>query len=621
MWSAARLTAIAIVPTVLMPLTAIAADPVSPTPDPVTTLSPRIASVMVFDTRQQTWQQLEQYALFQVLQEDSNAPLNVGTLPFLPLEIDYDTEVAPWIGETFALAQLSVGQGQVFERNEYEVMVAPILTPEALPDLVERITTLRELEPLSQTYRGVTLVYWEPVYLEDEEIVEQQSRLWLPTEEFVKALPEDKKPDLPLLEGLDFPDVPGLAIAILPDYLVTAESPAAIRRWLDQQPANPENSLVVEPDFQRTLARATDKQSFGLLYGNIDEMLKYSVNDFLTLEDILPVPLPDVLLEFLAPQDAAQLVADQLKGTVEVLLYPQTEGIRVQGRAYFDNPLFATGAATIEPVSAEILNVVPSASYIMVSGRGLADAWAQISMLLESSEALSPWLTQFRTGFQTFTGLDFDTDLIGWMDESFTVFLFPTRETPFTLLLPSLEVGIGVAIETSDRPKAESTLRQLDEALGQGFLSVQTSTLNNAPASSWGLGPAGPGQSNSFLGHGWFDDNTFVMTSSIESLQDVFALSTRNKLPGSPVFRRAVSDFPTTNQGYFYANLSSTLSLVFNLFPLSPGSEASSDETPEFDMAQFGRILGTIQTLSTTFSVEEEFVQLDALLMLSPSDR
>ncbi|MEO1095118.1 MAG: DUF3352 domain-containing protein [Cyanobacteria bacterium J06638_28] len=634
------MTLAAIASTLVMSLPAIAqVDPEPPIiPEVATVLPDNLAYVMLLDMRNETWQQLEQYSFFQVLQEQGNEAPNPGGLPLLPLDLDYRTDIEPWVGDTVGLALLPLEdsssmlsvESESLQIMEQMLLLAPIAQADEFTGFMDTVQALREGEPETETYQGITISYWDPVFPEDEPVFPEDEPVLLEEEDIdaapkqlseesqptpVEPTPEpspeasEADPDV-MFPDIQIPEEPGLAIAVLPDFLIAAESPDTIRAWIDARPSNRATSLASEASFQRTLAHPEYDGSLGAFYGKFSEILKYSVNN---LEELETLPF-----EWPFPLEAQQEELEQLglldvDSTIDVLIYPQPEGIRIQGRGYFDDALLEAVQPWQPPAPAEVLNHVPAPSYLMFSGQNIAAGWEETVTTLETAEETQEYLDQARLAFRLGTGLDLDEDFFGWMDQGFTVFLFPTRQTPLTTFAPELQIGLGIAIQTSDRAAAENAFAQIEEQLGTSFFTVQSEVVNGQTVSSWLSDVDGDGQEDdSFLGYGWASEDTLVLTTSLGSLSEVLNLGPRQTIVGSPIFQRATEGFPQENQGYFYTNFSSTLSLISSLFP--PSEDGSDQEWEDFRKA-----LGTIQTLGTTFSFTEEYLQLDGLVMMSPA--
>jgi hypothetical protein len=419
--------------------------------------------------------------------------------------------------------------------------------------------------------------------------------------ETLAVLPEDgSEPSLPAAPE---PDVPGLAIAVLPDLIVAAEHPAAIRAWLNLRPQSETESLASQQRFLRTLAHPHYDEALGVFYGNLSELVKYSQIDFALPDLPFDVPLPDNI----SPQEILQLASLQLDSSLEVVVYPADRGIRIQGRGYYDNTLLPTNPATTPSAPTDVLDHLPGDSFGMLSGQDLAAAWQGAAAALEANEMSRTLLQQVRGFFTGFTGLDLDQDLFGWMDQGFSVFLFPTEQTPLTRFSPDLQVGLGIALQTSDRATAEATFATLDQRLGAGLIAVEPSTVNGTPVTGWGYSFGDDADADSFLGRGWASDDTLILTSSLGSLSELMNLEPDQVLSNAFRFSQSTQDFPVNNQGYLYANTGAIRSRFAHFFPTSP----EAVESPEI-----GALIASVQALSGTLSFHEAYVQLDGLVLL-----
>lgn len=610
---------VAIAPILATMLPISSAIAASTVPDPAKHLPRQTAYAILLDMREETWQQLNQYALFQRLQAQTEVPPNPGGLPFLPADLDYQTEIAPWVGDTTALALMPLDRPRATALKEHEVLIAPIADAAEFEGFIDTVADLRGREPEMQPYQTLDILYWEPQFLEADDAAEPmpapaspdaeptealpKSTEWRPT--ILKVLPENA-PETSLPPTPE-PVVPGLAIAVLPEFVVAAEHPAAIRAWLDRRPESEAESLAGHERFLRTLAHPHYDEALGTFYGSLSELVKYSQSDFAVPDLPFDVPLPDDI----TPRDIALLASLQLDSSIEVLIYPTASGIRIQGRGYYDNTILQAVPATTEPAPTEVLTHLPGDSFAMLSGHNLATFWQETAAALEANEDTRAVLQQARGFFSAFTGLDLDQDLFAWMDQGFSVFLFPTEQTPLTLLSSDLQIGLGIVLQTSDRAKAEATFAALDERLGAGLIAVETSQLNDKPLTSWGYLFDGEAAPESFVGRGWASEDTLLLTTSLGSLSEIFRLEPHQKLSNAFRFTRSTRDFPAENQGYLYGNLGPVQRLLARFFPPDPDHA---------DLQEWREILTTIQAFSSTFSFGEAYLQLDGLVMLAPAE-
>ncbi|HEY9886851.1 MAG TPA: DUF3352 domain-containing protein, partial [Candidatus Obscuribacterales bacterium] len=297
----------AIAPTLsFVPLAGAAPPTATPPPVPAAAalLPANTASAMLLDMRRATWRQLEQYAIFQVFQQGqppTEAGFDPGSLPLLPLELSYTTDIEPWVGETVILALLPLPAASVeVSTADHEVLIAPLAEPLAFEGFVNTVAALRDDEPLTETYQTIPILYWEPQFssvegeasdpqldgagdadavappvplapaeisvLPPDEAVAMEIPAAPPVEEVPPEPPSEMPPE-PSLEPI--PDEPGLAIAVFPDFMVAATNPAAIRAWIDLRPATESASLATNERFLRTLAHPNYDGAIGVFYASL----------------------------------------------------------------------------------------------------------------------------------------------------------------------------------------------------------------------------------------------------------------------------------------------------------------------------------------------------------------
>lgn len=618
---------------VMLPV--IAATPSVASPNPAELLPPTTAYTFLLDMRAETWAQLSQYALFQQLEAQGLGTPTPGGLPFLPLDLEYEADIAPWIGETTAIALLPVTEPTQATIEEHEILIAPIANSAAFSerfdgDFVGSIGAFKEGDPETLSYQGVDIVYWAPVLPEPEPSLPPEA---LPDDGPAKPVPPQSEPSLPpeaapsesdsaapqawlkvLPKANDemkwSPDTwmndEGLAIAVFPDFIVAAASPTAIQSWIDLRPTDPTATLAQNEGFLRTLDHPQYDAALGILYGDIAALTNYSFADFVLPDWPFDLPNPQDLV----PTDLANLAPAQLEGSVEVIVYPHAQGLRVQGRGYYSDALLAE-LMTIPSASPAVLSHIPKDSYGMINGQDIAGFWKEVTTVLEVSEETSTWLEQGREFFTAMTGLDLDEDVFGWLDRGFTVFLYPTNDTPLTQFFPEFRVGLGIALQTSDRATAENTFATLDDLIGTFPIVVEQTTINAQAATSWSDPLEDPENPQSFLGHTWVNEDTLLITTGIEALSTLAQLEPAQALPNALRFVESTRDFPTENQGYLFANTAPMRALYSSIFLPVPN---------DAEVLQLQKLFASVQALSGTVSYQDDYAQVDGMLLLAPAE-
>ena len=155
------------------------------------------------------------------------------------------------------------------------------------------------------------------------------------------------------------------------------------------------------------------------------------------------------------------------------------------------------------------LALLPAATFLVLSGRDVAGFWRGMSTVLErASDVTREGLETVRSAFTLAIGLDLEQDLLAWMDGE--VAAFPTEGGPLAY------AGLGLLLQTSDRPAAEGTLAAVDAQLPGFGLTVSPRTVNQRPVTSWQLFSRGQGDylpELSVGSYGWVTDDTLAITS------------------------------------------------------------------------------------------------------------
>ncbi|MBE9155419.1 DUF3352 domain-containing protein [Nodosilinea sp. LEGE 06152] len=617
------------------------------------------ALVLLLDTTPDTWGQLSQYQLFKLLAEEQGLTPTLPGLPYLPYGIDFASEVAPWIGDTAAVALLPVPPGETATIADASIMVAPIANTEAFAAFRDTFFELQGNAPEITAALGTEIYFWpgpevddwsEPASPEtcastetEADLCDGESDNWEseldlealdnPTPdtgeaEFspLKAHPEpaqilrfNQAVGLPLTvkpfhEEEEFEvEVPvplpefgpsGLAVAFLPDALITAENPAAIEQYLRLRQSEAQNSLADSREFQRTLSNRQRTQALFAVYGNALELLNYDLSETALPAAELPLPLPPASLD----DDTLQTLRSlNFGGTLEALVYPAATGTQFRGRYYYDAVPFTFGLTPAVANANSPLELLPASTFVVMSGRNITGFWRTVTSILDrASDFTRDGLATVRAGFTLFTGLDLDDDVFGWMDGEYAIAAFPTQGGPLRY------VGLGLLLQTSDRPTAERTLAAVDDLLPSVGLAVNSRTVNRQPATSWELFSS---LNSDYLpnlsvgSHGWVTDDTLAITSGAIPMASVLAPSPHDPLADFFLFDQATAAFPTPNNGYFYLNVGATLALAYQVFDLHGD--------PSFDFAK--PYLGSVRSLSATTAQTPNYIEFQGQLGLAPS--
>jgi hypothetical protein len=629
----------------------------------LTTMLPaNVAGVLFVNTNAEAWTTLTQFQLF------SEAGSFLGGLPTLFLGLDLTTDIQPWLGERVAIALMPFADptntSELTNENQ-TLLLAPVKDTQLLNAFLTKLKAARSQPPIERQYKGVTVWEWpaeKPVPCDGaspeqtgcesapgtesepgtapQKPAEEEVQPTEPTTQtsignqqaFSKLKAVGSTPTLslpPIPEGLSIPSLPGsrpgLAIAVLPGYLVTATRSAPIEQLIDAHRSN-SPALATNPQFQRTILHPQFQRSLLVGYGNIAEISRFPQPQF-------PIPTTPPTEEPASPEPQTSLPS-KLKAaskrpnsmptegltvglerfakdysTVDGYVWLQPEGIHTQISSYYKTPQ-PTKADVLTPNADQILTRMPGATYIASTSRNLKQQWQSFVDVTQGEPTLQPALQVIRDGIRTLSGLDLERDWLPWMDGEYAAFLFPDNQGPFSRLYPNLDLGLGLVMQTSDRPAAEAALKKFDQFIKSqsgGFLNIATRTIEGQPVTSWEFEEAGDRQS--FFAHSWVDQDTLVVTTGLGPMK---ALNPKPYLPldQNRTFKTATDSFARPNQGYFYTNMGASLSFIYGLF--QPYSNA-----PE--MREVKRWLGTVYSISASNSATPEKQQFDSLLVLAPT--
>jgi len=549
--------------------------------------SPLVAMV---DTSSATWRKAGNFQLFQTVWN--------GISFFIPPQFKngYATDIKPWLGEQVAFAFLpKVGSSQVTVDSNF-ISLVPVKDEVALQRFLSKLTANGNFN--QRQYKGITIL---------ETKTGKSSKPGLPPEDNaippVPKSPVNKaaKPNLLKKPSLKKPNVrkpTSLVIGILPGHLAIGYSNQSIEKVINTNQQKTA-TLAQNSQFQKTIRQPqTDKPLFS--------MYQDPVGYIAFAKEILKDPslgLPNIDLD-------SVLSSDQLKQykSLGSFVTIQKEGIRFQVNAY-PSPEFNRNNLANNIKTQTILSRMPAATYSAVNGKNLNNRWKAISQILSSQKEFKDAFETFRKLILTNTGLDFDRDIMGWMDGEFAFFMYPTKGGFFQAVEPSSDMGIGLAVETNNRAAAENTLKKLGDyikSVSKGEMKVSQRSIKNQTVTSWDF----DGDSaKSLLAYSWVDDNTLIVTTGYGAIADLVP-KPYVALPSAYNFNTATNSLPSPNTGYFYMNMGSVLSWVYGFVP------EQYSNNPFFNM--FKQAIGSVYSISATTSSNVDREQSDFLIVLAP---
>lgn len=610
-----------------------------PTPAPAVSqiLPSDTAGIFLLNPDPTVWEDLAKFGLFP---RDFTTPGSLFTgIGGTSFGLNFYTDIEPWIGGQMGIVLLP-GKGKSDTRS---LILAPMKDSSAAAHFLDRLKTLRETPPLEQTYQGVKIWVWAPKKLQTGHPAplhlpgqvntftaaaqtpsnppRSSSRFPTPLQHS-QASPPPRPEPLPLPPPPNLPEPPespehvpeidafirpGFAIAQLPQgYVVSASRVEAIQRLIDIQ-ARDTQHLSDNPAFQRTVQDPRFSRSLMAGYGNYAQLIASS------LEDTPPIPQNP----FFAPGPYRDRLAALIQAFetqydgIDGFVWAEPEGLRMQGAVHLKKPIPADQLAQVN--SPNLLpKQLPQVSYGVSTGYNLAFPWRAITTAIEANPTYKQSLSRLRKLSQNAVGLD-DRDFFPWMDKEYGGLAFPTNQGVFPKMLPNLDLGLGVLIQTSDRAAAEKTLKKIDRLISSRFgnqVKVTPRELGGQPLTSWEI--QDKGKPLSVMAHGWLAPDTLAVMSGFEAAPTLTPQPGKS-LAESANFQAAIAPLPQPNLGYFYVNPAALIALA-NRFGFQ---EVLKTPDPNESDRTLGDILGSVRSLSGSSSATATTLSSDGFLSVA----
>ncbi|AKG22448.1 DUF3352 domain-containing protein [Calothrix sp. 336/3] len=447
---------------------------------------------------------------------------------------DFQKDIQPWVGEQVTVAVLSS------EATKPASPSKPVATDTITSNVEESMVVVLPIkdQQKAQTILGQTVKgsKWQERNFQGvivRESTEQNG------EKFSAAVLENK-------------------------YVVITDNPKATDRAIAAYQTK--TTLASSAGYTNNLSRIGTSQPFAQFYVNVP----YSAR--------IAAASPN---RRLPAQVLTQLQNNQgLAGTINV----ESQGIRLKGISWL-NPT-SQRTLTANNGTKEMANRLPSETLMMLSGTNLRSLWIDYASTSQGNPLAPVTPEQLRSNVKSLTNLDLDQDLLSWMGGEFAVAVIPgnVNQTDF-------QPGLVFMIKTSDRPRAELALKQLDEVIATQYqLQVQTEKVADKSLVNWVV-PAG----GKIASHGWLDNNVAFLAFGTPVNNKIIPQPINN-LASNPQFQKVV---PTVNQSVnsqFFLDVEKS-SQNFPLFTIFPKQQALLSAT---------RSLGITSSISDSRTSEYE---------------
>ena len=538
--------------------------------------------VAMLDTSSATWKKAGNFQLFQ------KAWNGISFLIPPQVKNGYATDIEPWLGEQVAFAFLpNDGSSGVTIQSNF-VMLAPVKDEVGFEPFLSKLKANGGFN--ERKYKGITILETKTGLSQEDSTIPP-----VPNSPLNKAIKSNiiQKPNLRARSGS--------VIGILPGHIAVASSKKAIERLIDNNQKK-SASLAENSQFQKTIRQPQTAKPLFAMYQ--DPVRYVAFVKELIKDPVLGLPKFD-LDSIISPEKLEQYKS------IGSFVMLQKEGLRFQVNTYPSTKLNKNNAAS-KVNTQTILSRMPAATYSAYNGENLNQRWQTILRVLSSQKELESGLKTFRQFIRSNTGLDFDRDIINWMDGEFAFFMFPTKGGFFKMINPNSNMGIGLAVETSNRTAAETTLKKLGSlitSVSKGEVQITQKSIKNQPVISWDIdGDSG----QSLLAYSWVDNNTLILTTGYGAITDLVP-QPYVALPSAYNFNTATNSLPSPNKGYFYMNMGSLLSWAYTFVP------QQYSNNPYFNI--FKQAIGSVYSVSATSSSNLEREQFDFLVVLAPVRR
>ena len=448
-----------------------------------------------FSTKEGQWQQLRRLGT-----PESQATLDRGLADwrdrFLTANnLNYKRDIQPWVGEEMTVAFLQPPQAansqqvQPYSPASLDAQTPVMVLPIAKPDKAQQILATPKV---SSTQEWVDRDY----------------------------------------KGLKIREVHGqaqtaYAASVIDNrFVVMSQNPQAVEQVIDVYKGKA--SIVQAPGYGQAFRQLeTTSEPWMRLYLNVPEATALAANN-----PMQPIP-PQAMIPIQMNQGFAAI------GTIE------REQVRFQGIGWLpsDSKIRFRGGNRAEKAS----TILPSDALLMASGSSFEQFWQTLGQPQENPPRgqFNPDL--IRQSFNNLTGLDFDKDMVDWMDGEFSLALI---SAPPTGQSPQPRAGVLLLAQTTDRRKADAAFQKLDKVVGERYrYQVTEAKLSGQPVVTW-VSPFG----SLSMTRGWLDSNVAFLAIGPNLASTILPAST-TPLAQDPLFQSAVSSDLKEKNGQFFVNL------------------------------------------------------------------
>jgi hypothetical protein len=535
--------------------------PISELPTGADVLPQDTALSLSFTNDEGQWRRLRQYGT-----ADSQASFDRGLATwrdrlFTANGINYERDVRPWVGEEITVAFLN-------PLSIDEAASDQVVRPYRTPNTTEFDRSAVMILPIADADRAQRFIS-SPRVTADQEWVDREYK-----GEKIREVHGETQ--------LDY------AATLLDDrFLVVSGDAQSIEQVIDTLKGKA--SVAQNSDYGRAFSqlRETVANPFMRLYVNVPAATEFTASN-------PNQPLPPQLLSLL-----------QKNQGLASAMSLESDGVRFRGTTW----VAANSRLRLKVQnSAERIPVLlPSQTVLMASGDNLKEFWENYSEPMPSSETTASNLQRrvwspdvVRQTFRSFTGLDWDKEVIPWTEGEFTLSLLSAPAAANSV--PT--AGLVLMMQASDRKAADETFTKLDQAMQErNGWQVQEAQLEGQPVTTW----TSPFAALTVT-RGWLDGN-IVYVAIGSGVAEAVVPSPESPLATSNLFQSATATDLEAASGHFFMAVDQLVNPNINLpLPTLPDGNRQA--------------LSAIRAIGLTTSVQDNrTTRHDVRVLMPRSDR
>ncbi len=441
-------------------------------------------------------------------------------------ELDYTTQITPWLGDeiTLAVTSLDVDRDLTDGRQPGYLLVLRTIDPAASKAFLKTFWRIRSPLPAiltTEAYQGTEITYGK-------------IKSTLPT------LPKTNSPktDIPFT----------LASAVVGDrYVLFANSPKVLKNSINNVQA-PDLNLRNSPIYQKSIA-ALNPNNLGQLYINLPQFTALTgdrtlIQALAQLPDPSPVNYTHLTLGLKATRSG--LIADTVLLSEDTLPTEPT-----------------TTRTKPEPTPHPVLQYLPANSMAIAVGSDLGQMWTNIEQTVKGYPALEKLQTNTIAPLNAQSQLDLVKDLFPWVKGDYGMALLPPKGNAKN------NNSIDWVFAVKHTAEVESSIAKLDKIARDRGFNIGPVNIGSQTLQAWtklsSQGTLTNIQAKAIAAHttiGEFE----IFSTSLETLEGILT-STSPTLGKNSEWQQINQEIPTGNNGYLSLDWPSAKPLIEKQVP------------------------------------------------------